>query len=90
MFCCVYISKQERIEKFKDDLVQYMKQVEELQTYGDINELARYQKKAHMLDKKLEEAMERIDLFNEEEKAYNWEESFFPMRKQVILFYYFK
>lgn len=75
----------ERIEKFKEDLEQYMRQVEELQTYGDINELQRYQKKAHMLDSKLDQAMNRIDQFNEEEKAYKWEESFFPMRKQVSI-----
>ncbi|XP_054282731.1 dynein axonemal heavy chain 7-like [Macrosteles quadrilineatus] len=60
-----------------------MKQVDELQTYGDINELHRYQKKAMMLDNKLDQAMARIDQFNEEEKAYKWEESFFPMRKQI-------
>lgn len=64
-----------------------MRQVEELQTYGDINELQRYQKKAHMLDSKLDQAMTRIDQFNEEEKAYKWEESFFPMRKQVRILY---
>lgn len=64
-----------------------MRQVEELQTYGDINELQRYQKKAHMLDSKLDQAMTRIDQFNEEEKAYKWEESFFPMRKQVSILY---
>lgn len=74
---------QERIEKFKEDLNQYMRQVDELQTYGDINELARYQKKAQTLTNKLENAMDRIDQFNEEEKAFGWEESFFPMRKQV-------
>lgn len=60
-----------------------MRQVDELQTYGDMNELPRYQKKAQTLTNKLENAMERIDQFNEEEVAFGWEESFFPMRKQV-------
>lgn len=72
-----------RIEKFKEELNQYMRQVDELQTYGDINDLQKYQKKAQILTNKLDNAMERIDQFNEEEKAFEWEESFFPMRKQV-------
>lgn len=39
-----------RIEKFKDDLEIYAKMVDELQHNGNIEEMARYHKKATQLD----------------------------------------
>lgn len=75
-----------RIAKFEEDLESYSKQVEEFQSYGDIEELPRYLKKALTLDARLQKAVEIIDQFNEEERAYGFEESNYPLRKQVNLF----
>ena len=72
-----------RIAKFEEDLESYSKQVEEFQSYGDIEELPRYLKKALTLDARLQKAVEIIDQFNEEERAYGFEESYYPLRKQV-------
>jgi len=58
--------------------------VDEFQTYGDIEELSRYLKKALTLDSRLQKAVDMIENFNDEEKAFEWEESFYPLRKQVI------
>ena len=38
-------------------------QVEEMKSWGDVNELPRYLKKAHALDNKLHAAAEKIDGF---------------------------
>ena len=40
-------------ERFTEELESYAKQVEEFQTFGDMNEIARYLKKAQSLDNKL-------------------------------------
>ena len=76
-------SLQFRIAKFEEDLESYSKQVEEFQSYGDMEELPRYLKKALTLDGRLQKAVEIIDQFNEEERAYGFEESNYPLRKQV-------
>ncbi|XP_068083304.1 dynein axonemal heavy chain 7 [Anabrus simplex] len=77
-------SLKERIRKFEEELEAYDKQADEFVTYGDIEELPRYLRKAQTLDNKLQTALERIDRFNEEEVAYGWEQSQYPLRKQVV------
>lgn len=72
-----------RISKFEEDLESYNKQVEEFQYFGDIEELPKYVKKATSLDARLAKAIQIIEEFNAEEKAYKFEESFYPLRKQV-------
>lgn len=69
--------------KFEDELEMYAKQVEEYQYLGDIEEIFRYQKKAQSLENKLISAMEKIDRFNEEEKAFDWENTQYPLRKEI-------
>ena len=60
-----------------------MKDVEALETYGNIEELSKYQSKTTNLEIKVIGAITTIDKFNEEERSFNWEESFYPKRKQV-------
>lgn len=71
-----------RIEYFKRDLETYWEQVQEYVKWGDLKKLSKYKKKATILDKKLTIAMQKIDEINEEERAYEWEESAYPLRKQ--------
>lgn len=72
-----------RIEKFEQDLAIYAKYCDELQYWGNIEEIRRYRKKAINLDNKLVAAMDTIDEFNEEERLFGWELSQYPMRKKV-------
>lgn len=74
---------QTRIKKFVEDLNFYKRKVDELEFNGDVNELAKYTTTATSLDNRLVAAMQRIEEFNEEEEAYGWELSQYPLRKQV-------
>ncbi|XP_071441952.1 dynein axonemal heavy chain 7 [Hetaerina americana] len=72
-----------RIQKFSEELLLYDKQVEEFKEFGDLEELPQYLKKAQALDNKLQLGLERIDEFNADERAFQWEQSDYPLRKQV-------
>lgn len=61
----------------------YVKQVEEMQYWGDIEEVYRYQRRAQNLENRLITAMDKIDKFNEEETAFDWEITQYPLRKQI-------
>lgn len=60
-----------------------MKQVEEVQYWGDIDDVYRYQRKSQTLDNRLIAAMDKIDKFNEEEAAFGWEITQYPLRKRI-------
>ncbi|KAJ8726571.1 hypothetical protein PYW07_001269 [Mythimna separata] len=72
-----------RIAKFIDDLDIYELQCNEVQYWGDINELPKYVSRARHLDDKLANALTKIDQFNEEESSFGWELSQYPKRKAV-------
>ncbi|XP_069698472.1 dynein axonemal heavy chain 7 [Periplaneta americana] len=72
-----------RIKKFNDDLESYEKQLEEFKTYGNMEELPKYLKKAQHLDARIQGALDKIDRFNEEEVAFNFEQSQYPLRKKL-------
>uniref|UniRef100_A0A6P7FSH9 Dynein heavy chain 7, axonemal isoform X1 n=1 Tax=Diabrotica virgifera virgifera TaxID=50390 RepID=A0A6P7FSH9_DIAVI len=73
----------QKIKKFNEDLEMYAKMVDELQHNGNIEDLPKYHKKATKLDERLITAMEKIDSFNEEEAAFGFELSQYPLRKQI-------
>lgn len=66
------------------ELDGYKKQLEEFASFGDIQEVKRYLKKAGALMARLEEAAERIEGFNLEEDAFDWERSKYPLRNQLV------
>ncbi|XP_045510942.1 dynein axonemal heavy chain 7 [Colias croceus] len=72
-----------RIAKFIEDLDIFEEQCNELQYWGDINELPKYVTRARRLDEKLANALVKIDQFNEEETSFGWEVSQYPKRKAV-------
>ncbi|KOB65559.1 Uncharacterized protein OBRU01_22558 [Operophtera brumata] len=75
---------QVRISEFLKDLDIYEKQCNELQYWGDINELPKYVMRARHLDGKLSKALAKIDQFNEEEASFGYELSQYPKRKAVF------
>uniref|UniRef100_A0A8C3PBV6 Dynein axonemal heavy chain 7 n=1 Tax=Chrysemys picta bellii TaxID=8478 RepID=A0A8C3PBV6_CHRPI len=72
-----------RCERFVEELESYSKQVEEFYTFGDIQEVNRYLKKAQALNAKLDVAADKMDQFNAEEEAFGWIASQFPQRKKI-------
>ncbi|CAG9863347.1 unnamed protein product [Phyllotreta striolata] len=72
-----------KIEKFVAELETYARMVDDVENWGDINELPRYFKKATKLDERLVKALEKIDEFNEEEAAFGYELSQYPIRKKI-------
>lgn len=61
----------------------YAKQVGEIENWGDVTEVYKYQKRAQTLENRLIAGMEKIDKFNEEEAAFGWEITQYPRRKQI-------
>lgn len=72
-----------RYKKFEEELDSYAKQVDDIQYWGDLAEVFRYQKRTENLENKLIASMEKIDKFNEEEAAFNWKITQYPQRKQI-------
>lgn len=66
------------------ELEGYQAQLQEFSSFGDLQEMKRYLKKAQTLHTKLEEAAEKIEGFNLEEDAFDWERSQYPLRGQLV------
>ncbi|KAL7295896.1 hypothetical protein TKK_0010939 [Trichogramma kaykai] len=73
----------ERIKKFNQDLEVYVDHSEEMQYWGNIDEIFRYKEKADRLEDRLQQAMQMIDAFNQEEQMFGWEISLYPLRKKI-------
>ncbi|XP_009641827.1 dynein heavy chain 7, axonemal [Egretta garzetta] len=72
-----------RCEQFVEELKSYSKQVEEISTFGDTQEVNRYLKKAQALNAKLDLAADKIDQFNSEEESFGWPVSQYPQHKNI-------
>lgn len=72
-----------RIEAFRRELQNYFEQVQTYNEWGDIKQLSKYKRKAQVLDNRLVTAMDTIDRINEEETAYGWDLSQYPIRKKA-------
>ncbi|KAM9628836.1 dynein axonemal heavy chain 7 [Morphnus guianensis] len=72
-----------RYEQFVEELKSYSKQVEELSTFGDIQAVNRYLKKAQALNTKLDLAANKIDQLNSEEESFGWPVSQYPQHKNI-------
>ncbi|CAG0897967.1 unnamed protein product [Cyprideis torosa] len=73
-----------RRDRFVEELESYDKQVEELRTYGAIEDLPKYLKKAQALDEKLRVAAEKVEAFNVEETSFDWPRTEYPLRKRIV------
>lgn len=78
------VPSQFRRERFKTELESYEKQLKEFETFGDLQEVGRYQKKAQAMKTRLEEALEKIEGFNAEEDAFDWDRSQYPLRNKLV------
>lgn len=72
-----------RIEQFRRDLDLYWDQLLEYENWGDITFVARYKRKANVLDARLTAALEKIERINDEERSFGWPFSEYPLRKQT-------
>uniref|UniRef100_A0A1A9UMG0 Dynein axonemal heavy chain 7 n=1 Tax=Glossina austeni TaxID=7395 RepID=A0A1A9UMG0_GLOAU len=72
-----------RIEAFRRELQTYFEQVQTYPKWGDVTQLAKYKRKANILDARLVQAMDTIDRINEEESAYGWDLTQYPLRKKA-------
>ncbi|KAM6178382.1 dynein axonemal heavy chain 7 [Rhynchocyon petersi] len=72
-----------RCERFLEELESYSKQAEEFHSFGDLQDVQRYLKKAQTLHGKLDAAADKIEQFNAEEEAFGWLPSKYPQRKKI-------
>lgn len=79
----MFISPQLRRERFAIELESYDKQLLEFASFGDLQEVKRYQKKAQALEARLEEATEKIETFHAEEDAFEWDRSQYPLKNKL-------
>ncbi|XP_004033032.4 dynein axonemal heavy chain 7 [Gorilla gorilla gorilla] len=70
-------------ERFVEELESYAKQSEEFYSFGDLQDVQRYLKKAQILNGKLDLAADKIEQFNAEEEAFGWLPSVYPQRKKI-------
>lgn len=72
-----------QVELFRKDLRKYSEMVKDYENWGNLASLAKYRDQAALLDKNLVDAIDKIDRINEEEAAYGWESTQYPIRKET-------
>ena len=75
-----------RKERLAEDLETYSKQSDEFRSYGDLDEIKKYARKAQALEGKLNVAGEKLEAINEEEEAFGMDTTTFPLRQQLQTF----
>lgn len=70
-------------ERFVEELEGYTRQMSEFASFGDVDEVKRYQKRAQALSAKLDAAVDKIEEFNTEEDLFEWERVKYPQRKRL-------
>ncbi len=73
-----------RRDRFLEELEACNTQVDDFYTYGNVDELAKYLKKAQTLSTKLNLSKEKIQQFNMEEEAFQWELTNYPLWKATV------
>ena len=68
-----------RRERFVEELEASNQQVDDFYTYGNVDDLPKYMKKAQTLSSKLNLCKEKIQQFNMEEDAFEWEKTNYPL-----------
>ena len=58
--------------------------MEDLETFDDLKEVNRYLKRCQVLSTRLEEAGEKIEGFNLEEDAFDWNRSQYPLKAKLV------
>ena len=58
--------------------------MDDFYTYGNVDDLSKYLKKAQTLNTKLELCREKIDQFNMEETAFEWELTSYPLMQATV------
>lgn len=58
--------------------------MEELETFDDLLEVSRYLKRSQALATRLAEAAEKIEGFNLEEDAFDWDRSQYPLKTKLV------
>jgi dynein heavy chain len=77
-------SLRERRIKFVEEIESYNSQLVEFKDLGNLDEIVKYVKKAEGLQAKLDAGLQRIEEFNSEEEAFEWEISQYPQRNKVV------
>lgn len=66
----------ELMEKLKGDIAEFS-------SYGNVEEVATYSAKAKSIQAQLDDGIEKIENFNREEDAFEWDITQYPLRHKL-------